>query len=123
MTQWLNESIPGGDVAFKIKEKKPGQRACDEKDAKGELCLGHLKRWYYDDPHRLSPTAEEEEALKELGKGAEIYRCERCHTLYRPALADHSTAGQKYERRPVNLWGDFEKSKVESEEPKVQSKG
>ena len=94
-------------MALKVKEKKPGQRACDEKDAKGELCLGHLKRWYYDDPHRLTTTAAEEEAIKEFGKAGEIYRCERCQTLYRPALADHSTAGQKYEPRAVNLWGDF----------------
>jgi hypothetical protein len=52
--------------------------------------------------------------VKEFGPGAEIYRCERCHTLYRPALADHSTAGQKFEPRPVNLLGDFGKSIVES---------
>ena len=94
-------------MASKIREKKPGQRACDVKDAKGELCLGHLKRWYYDDPHRLSTTPEEGEAIREFGKGAEIYRCERCHTLYRAALADLSTAGEKYEERPVNLLGDF----------------
>jgi hypothetical protein len=94
-------------VAFKVKEKKPGQRACDEKDAKGELCVGHLKRWYYDEPHRLSATTNEVEAIKEFGRGAEIYRCERCHTLYRPAPADHSTAGQKYESHPVNLFGEF----------------
>ena len=96
-----------GDVALKVKEKKPGQRACDEKDAKGELCVGHLKRWYYDDPHRLSSSSEEEEAIKEFGRGAEVYRCERCHTLYRPVLADRSTAGQKYEPRSVNLLGAF----------------
>jgi hypothetical protein len=94
-------------VAFKVKEKKPGQRACDEKDAKGELCVGHLKRWYYDDAHRLSSTAEEEEAIKTFGRAAEVYRCERCHTLYRPALTDRSTAGQKYEPRPVNILGAF----------------
>ena len=94
-------------MAFIVKEKKPGQRACDVKDEKGELCLGHLKRWYYDDPHAIFYTAAEEEAIKEFGKDGEIYRCERCHTLYRPALDDHSTAGQKYERRSVNLLGDF----------------
>ena len=92
---------------MKVKEKKPGQRACDEKDAKGGLCVGHLKRWYYDDPSLLTRTAEEEAALKEFGKHAEIYRCERCHTLYRPAPADHSTAGQKYQLRPVNILGAF----------------
>lgn len=91
----------------KVKEKKPGQRACDEKDAKGELCVGHLKRWYYYHPLRLALSEEEEAARKELGDTAEIYRCERCHTLYRPLAADNSTAGQKFSLRPVTLWGDF----------------
>jgi hypothetical protein len=106
-------------VALTVKEKKPGQRACDQKDAKGEFCMGHLKRWNYDDRRRLSSTADEEEAVKEFGPGAEIYRCERCHTIYRPVVADNSTAGQKFERRPVNLLGAFGKSKVESQESKV----
>ena len=92
---------------LKVKEKKPGQRACDEKDAKGELCLGHLKRWYYYHPIRLTASEEEAAAAREFGKDAEIYRCERCHTLYRSVPADNSTAGQKFELRPVNLWGDF----------------
>src|SRR5437667_137862 len=30
----------------KIKTRKPKQRACDEKDDKGKLCAGNLKRWY-----------------------------------------------------------------------------
>lgn len=94
-------------MALKVKEKKPGQRACDEKDAKGELCVGHLKRWYYGDPRRLSSAPEEEEAIQQFGRAAEVYRCERCRTLYRPALNDRSTAGQKYELRPVNLIGEF----------------
>ncbi len=59
---------------IKIKVRKPKQRACDEKDAKGKLCAGHLKRWY-DYP-------KEVEAL--IGKDAEIYRCEFCKTLYKP---------------------------------------
>jgi hypothetical protein len=46
----------------KIKEKKPGQRACDEKDAKGKLCVGHLKRWH-------TPS---DEIVKEFGKNAEV---------------------------------------------------
>ena len=58
----------------KVKTRKSKQRACDEKDAKGKLCAGHLKRWYE------YPT--EIEAL--VGKGAEIYRCEFCKVLYRP---------------------------------------
>jgi hypothetical protein len=60
--------------APKLKTRKPKQRACDEKDAKGKLCAGHLKRWFECPP--------EIEAL--VGKGAEIYRCEFCKTLYRP---------------------------------------
>ena len=84
-------------LAITLKEKKSGQRACDEKNSKGNLCLGHLKRWYQPDPA----------VLKELGNKTEIYRCERCHALYRASPADDSTAGQKYARRPVNIWGDF----------------
>jgi len=80
-----------------FKEKKPGQRACDVKDAKGEFCVGHLKRWYY---------PADSDVAKELGAGKEIYRCERCHTLYVPAAADDSTAGQRYVAQPVNILGD-----------------
>jgi hypothetical protein len=83
--------------AIRIKDKKPGQRACDEKDEKGKLCVGHLKRWD-------SPS---EEVLRQVGKGVEIYRCERCRTLYRPAPEDRSSAGLRYEKRPVNILGDF----------------
>jgi hypothetical protein len=63
--------------APKIKSKKTTQRACDEKDAKGKLCCGHLKRWY-DYPKEI-------EAL--VGAKAEIYRCEFCKTLYKPDLS------------------------------------
>jgi len=65
------ESAP---AEIKIKVRKPRQRACDEKDAKGKLCGGHLKRWY-DYP---------KEVEKKIGKDAEIYRCEFCKTLYKP---------------------------------------
>jgi hypothetical protein len=58
----------------KIKPKKVTQRACDEKDEKGKLCCGHLKRWY-DYPKEI-------EAL--VGKKAEVYRCEFCQTIYKP---------------------------------------
>jgi hypothetical protein len=58
----------------KIKVRKHKQRACDEKDDKGKLCGGHLKRWY--------DYAKDMEAL--VGPEAEIYRCEFCKTLYRP---------------------------------------
>ena len=58
----------------KVKTRKPKQRACDEKDAKGKLCAGHLKHWF-DYPAEIE---------KLVGKGAEIYRCEFCKALYRP---------------------------------------
>jgi hypothetical protein len=58
----------------KIKVRKPRQRSCDEKDAKGKLCAGHLKRWY-DYPKEVEAR---------IGKDAEIYRCEFCKTLYKP---------------------------------------
>ena len=66
-----------GPATPKIKVKKATQRACDEKDAKGKVCCGHLKRWY-DYPKEI-------EAL--IGKRAEIYRCEFCKTLYKPDLS------------------------------------
>jgi hypothetical protein len=58
----------------KVKVRKHKQRSCDERDAKGKVCAGHLKR-YYDYPKEI-------EAL--VGHHAEIYRCEFCKTLYRP---------------------------------------
>src|SRR5580693_8284806 len=61
----------------KIKMKKRTQRACDEKDEKGKLCCGHLKRWY-DYPKEI-------EAL--VGPKAEIYRCDFCKTLYKPDIS------------------------------------
>ena len=58
----------------KLKVRKPKQRSCDEKDAKGKLCAGHLKRWY-DYPKDVEAR---------IGKDGEIYRCEFCKTLYKP---------------------------------------
>jgi hypothetical protein len=68
---------PPAPSAPKIKPKKATQRACDEKDEKGKLCCGHLKRWY-DYPKEI-------EAL--VGPKAEIYRCEFCKTLYKADLS------------------------------------
>jgi len=67
-------ATPAAPAEHKIKVRKPRQRSCDEKDAKGKLCAGHLKRWY-DYPKEIE---------EKIGKGAEIYRCEFCKTLYRP---------------------------------------
>jgi hypothetical protein len=65
---------PAAPEVPKVKPKKATQRACDEKDAKGKLCCGHLKRWY-DYPKEI-------EAL--VGGKVEVYRCEFCKTLYTP---------------------------------------
>jgi hypothetical protein len=69
----------------KTKIKKPGQRSCNEKDAKGKLCGGHLKRWFY-----MADVKEREcgDIAQTLGTDAEIYRCEHCKTLYFPNPED-----------------------------------
>jgi hypothetical protein len=82
---------------IKIKDKKPGQRACDEKDEKGKMCVGHLKQWN-------APSAE---AIQAAGPGAELYRCERCHAIYRPVAADDSSARLRFAKQPVSVLGGF----------------
>ena len=69
----------------KVKMKKVAQRACNEKDAKGKFCGGHLKRWFY------TTDAVEQECgciKKAWGPDAEVYRCENCKTLYVPNPED-----------------------------------
>jgi hypothetical protein len=65
----------------KVKIKLPLQRSCNEKDGKGKICGGHLKRWFYavDTVERACGDVE-----RAWGKRAEVYRCERCKTLYLP---------------------------------------
>lgn len=65
-----------------VKIKKPGQRSCNEKDAKGKICAGHLKRWYYS-----ADIVEQEcgDLERHWGENAEVYRCEHCRMLYKPA--------------------------------------
>ena len=78
-------TAPATDVPqlpnHKVKVKKPGQRACNEKNDKGKICGGHLKRWFYTD------DANERECgcvEKAWGGEAEVYRCENCKALYLP---------------------------------------
>ena len=59
----------------KIRRRAPRMRACSLKDEKGKLCAGHLKRFYF----------FSEEAAQKFGADAEIYRCEKCKTLYLPS--------------------------------------
>ena len=70
-----------------VKMKKPGQRACNEKDDKGKICGGHLKRWFY-----TTDVIERECGCieKAWGGDAEVYRCENCKALYLPNPDDPS---------------------------------
>jgi hypothetical protein len=65
----------------KVKFKTPLQRACSEKDEKGKLCNGHLKRWYYTADVIEQSCGDVREAY---GDNSEVYRCEHCKTLYLP---------------------------------------
>jgi hypothetical protein len=67
----------------KVKRRIPRMRACSEKDAKGKLCAGHLKRWYFFG----------DEVKKKYGAEAEIYRCEHCKTLYLPTPEEEPRTG------------------------------
>jgi len=73
-------------MSVNVKVKKPRQRACDEKDEKGKVCCGHLKRWY-EYPKEIEPI---------VGRNAEVYRCENCKVLYRP---DPSELPRSYTHR------------------------
>jgi hypothetical protein len=61
--------LPSGQ---KVKMCVPRMRACDERNQKDKLCAGHIKRWYGAGPDLTNEF------------GSEIYRCERCQTLYLP---------------------------------------
>jgi len=65
----------------KVKIKMPLQRACNEKDEKGKLCGGHLKRWFYTVDSVECACGDVERAW---GKNAEVYRCGNCKTVYLP---------------------------------------
>ena len=56
----------------KVKRRMLRMRACTEKDAKGKICRGHIKRWF----------DVTKEVTSIFGKDVEAYRCERCHTIY-----------------------------------------
>ena len=64
-----------------MKRRVPRMRACDEKNEKGAICGGHLKRWF----------GASANVLKEFGE--ELYRCERCRTIYLPNLEEKPRSG------------------------------
>lgn len=67
----------------KVKRRVPRMRACNEKDAKGKICAGHLKRWYFFG----------DEVKQKFGPEVEIYRCEHCKTLYLPNPEEEPRTG------------------------------
>jgi hypothetical protein len=67
----------------KVKRRNPRMRACDEKNDKGKLCAGHLKRWYFFG----------DEVKQKYGADAEVYRCEHCKTLYLPNPEEEPRSG------------------------------
>ncbi len=67
----------------KVKQRLRRMRACNEKDDKGKICAGHLKRWYFFG----------EEVKRQFGADAEIYRCENCKTLYLPNPDEEPRSG------------------------------
>lgn len=76
----LVTTLSGG---VKVKRRIPRMRACNEKDPKGKLCAGHLKRWYFFG----------DEIKKQFGADAEVYRCEHCKTLYLPNPEEEPRSG------------------------------
>jgi hypothetical protein len=84
MPDQINDS-PAQLPNHKVKYKKPLQRACNEKDAKGKFCGGHLKRWYY-----TADVVEQGcgDVLPAYGENGEVYRCEHCKTLYLPSTEE-----------------------------------
>src|SRR5204862_212827 len=72
----------------KVKRRIPRMRACNEKDAKGKLCAGHLKRWYFFG----------DEVKQKFGADAEIGGREKDRCGLRPGLwgrAHRHCRGQK----------------------------
>ncbi len=61
----------------------PRQRACNEKNEKGKICAGHLKRWYH---YGL-------EWAEQYGENAELYRCEKCKAVYLPNPEEEARTG------------------------------
>lgn len=55
-----------------MKEMMPGQTVCNEKNEKGKLCAGPLKR-------RPDPAYKSKQEIEGV---VIVYRCGRCYTLY-----------------------------------------
>ena len=75
-TREIPQAVDAGQLSdgTKIRIRAPRMRACSLKDAKGKLCAGHLKRWYFFGA----------ELAAKYGRNAELYRCEKCKSVYLP---------------------------------------
>jgi hypothetical protein len=77
----------------KVKIKKAGQRACNEKNEEGQVLRRPFEALVlYHRCHRASLWG----CRKSLGTDAEVYRCEHCQMLYlpNPEEAKVNVAGQ-----------------------------
>lgn len=79
------EVMPAQLPNHKVKFKQPMQRACNERNAKGKICGGHLKRWSYGSDVKEQACGD---IMATWGRGVEVYRCEHCKTLYLPNAED-----------------------------------
>lgn len=84
-TREIPQAVDIGQLSdgTRIRQRAPRMRACSLKDAKGKLCAGHLKRWYFFG----------DEVKSKFGAEAEIYRCEHCKTLYLPNPEEEPRTG------------------------------
>jgi len=84
-TREIPQAVDIGELSdgTKVRRRAPRMRACSMKDAKGKLCAGHLKRWYFFGP----------ELAARFGAKAEIYRCEKCKTIYLPNESETPRTG------------------------------
>lgn len=79
------QATPPQLANHRVKIKQPLQRVCNEANAQGKLCAGHLKRWFYESDVKEQACGD---VLRALGRGAEVYRCEHCKTLYLPDTSE-----------------------------------
>jgi len=69
------EPEPVSTASLEPKLRAADQTVCDEPAEKGEPCFGHLKRY------ETAPAA----LRASLGPGEHLFRCHRCHRVYRGA--------------------------------------
>ena len=69
-----------------IKDLLPRQVVCNERDQKGKLCRGKIKRYYPFAEYYNETDQELREAIRrEFGENPKLVllKCEECRTIYR----------------------------------------